>query len=448
MKKLILVSIILLGLYSCKSAKNVVSKEDISEFKALAQPDLITIKDGKFYKGESPYYYVGTNYWYGPLLASQGEEGKLRLNKELDFMLAHGIDNLRVLIGADGGKNDYTVKPALQYKLGKYDDKLLEGLDYFMAALRKRNMYAVLYFTNNWEWSGGMSQYLEWNGYGKVPIPNLQKYTWKQYFDYFPQFHSCKPCMEQLEDHVRFIMGRTNRYTNKKYTTDNTVMSWQVGNEPRIANEAHEKPFTEWLNRVVDLIEELDPVHLISTGAEGEVAFLDDIDSYKRIHKNSNIDYLTAHVWVKNWSLYKEGEPGKGIEDAKIKAKAYVQKHINVAKEKGVPLVFSEFGLPRQGESLSVNSSVKNRDNYYQMIFSMLEDNYENGGALNGLNFWGFSGFAQPKNRNSEGKWEKGDDLTSDPPQEPQGLNSVFASDTSTMNLIKSTNKKLGNLNE
>ncbi|MEJ7664666.1 MAG: hypothetical protein WKG07_36705 [Hymenobacter sp.] len=32
-----------------------------------------------------PYRFIGVNYWYGGLLATQGEAGKARLKKELDF---------------------------------------------------------------------------------------------------------------------------------------------------------------------------------------------------------------------------------------------------------------------------------------------------------------------------------------------------------------------------
>ena len=58
-----------------------------------------------------------------------------------------------------------------------------------------------------------------------------------------------------------------------------------------------------------------------------------------------------------------------------------------------------------------------------------------------GLNFWGFAGYA--KTNPDNGKWMHGDDFTADPPQEPQGLNSVFASDISTLKMIKKANKQL-----
>ncbi|AOW22114.1 beta-mannanase [Urechidicola croceus] len=413
---------------------------------SVKEPELITVKDGQFFKGDKPYYYVGTNYWYGSLLGSKSVGDRDRLIKELDLLKSNGIDNLRILVGADGGGNDYTVRPALQYEQGKYDESLLEGLDFLMAEMRKREMYAVLYMNNNWEWSGGISQYLEWNGYGKVPIPNLPQYTWPQYMTYAEQFHSCEPCVEAFENHVKFIMGRTNSINGIKYTEDNTVMSWQVANEPRVLSEKHEPIFTKWLNETVDLMESLDSTHLISTGGEGAAGFLWSEAIYERTHQNKNIDYLTMHMWPFNWGWYSpEGEKGKTLNDAILKAKEYINSHVSLAEKSKRPIVMSEFGLPREGESLSPDSSTKNRDEFYSSVFSLLIDSHANKGALGGYNFWGFGGYGKSANH-PNGKWEPGDEFTADPPQEPQGFNTVFASDISTLEMIKGYNEKVGNL--
>ena len=222
-----------------------------------------------------------------------------------------GIDNLRILVGAEGGTEDFQVKPALQPKQGEYNEDLLDGLDFLLAEMQKRGMYAVLYLNNNWIWSGGMSAYLNWNGYGEVANPFLEKYSWEDYFKYTQQFHTCKPCREAFKNHIKFILGRTNRYTGEKYVDDTTIMSWQVANEPRIFTEEDREPFKDWLDEVVDLLDELDPNTLISTGAEGKASYLQEIDTYEMLHANPKIDYLTMHMWPKNWQWYStEDEKG------------------------------------------------------------------------------------------------------------------------------------------
>mgnify|MGYP001762653440 FL=1 len=110
-------------------------------------PERITVKGTEFYKGNTPYHYIGANYWYGSLLASKSVGDRARLSRELDELKANGMDNLRILVGAEGGTQDFTVKPALQPKQGVYNDDLLDGLDYLLNELRKRNMYAVLYLS-------------------------------------------------------------------------------------------------------------------------------------------------------------------------------------------------------------------------------------------------------------------------------------------------------------
>jgi mannan endo-1,4-beta-mannosidase len=407
---------------------------------ACQAQERITVKGTEFYKGDKPYAYIGTNYWYGSLLASKKIGDRKRLLRELDLMQKNGIDNLRILVGADGGKYDFTVRPALQYEQGKYDEDLLDGLDFVVAEMGKRGMYAVLYLTNNWEWSGGMSQYLEWNGYGNVPVPAIPPNTWPQYMAYTEKFHSCEPCMEALENHVKFIMGRTNSYSKKKYTEDNTIMAWQVGNEPRLFTVENEAKFTTWLNKLVNLMDSLDKNHLVSTGSEGLNSSNDDIEIFKRTHLNPNIDYLTMHIWPKNWNWIKADDALKTLPIALENAGVYIDKHIKVADDLKRPIIIEEFGLPREKESLLNGTSVVNRDAFYDYIFGRVAESVANKGSLQGANFWGFGGEGKPVT--ADGHWNPGDPLTTDPPQEPQGLNSVFSSDKSTLEIVKKYNLK------
>lgn len=426
LKKLLCTAIVPLAL-SCSAQKQV-------------QPQ-ITVKGTEFYKGDKPYHYIGTNYWYGALLAAKDGGNRERLAEELDQLKANGIDNLRILVGAEGGTQDFTVTPALQSKQGEYNQNLLDGLDYLLNEMGKRGMYAVLYLNNNWEWSGGMSQYLEWNGYGPLPNPNIKPNTWPQFMEYTKQFHKCEPCIKAFDDHIKYILGRTNPYSKKKYTEDTTIMAWQIANEPRVFTADNEAAFTKWLNGVVDLIDSLDKNHLICTGSEGKAGSADDAAIFERTHNNSKIDYLTMHIWPKNWGWYNHTKPKETLPPTIDKTLAYIDEHVAIAKRLGKPIVLEEFGLPREGESLSKQSSTADRDAFYKAIFERLEKSIKNKETFTALNFWGYGGTG--KNNPDNGKWKKGDDFTADPPQEPQGLNSVFSTDTSTLNLIKEYNKKI-----
>jgi mannan endo-1,4-beta-mannosidase len=63
----------------------------------------------------------------------------------------------------------------------------------------------------------------------------------------------------------------------------------------------------------------------------------------------------------------------------------------------------------------------------------------ENSGMIAGCNFWGWGGYAVPTHE----KWQCWDDYTCDPAQEQQGLNSVFASDTTTLAIISKMTKNI-----
>ena len=198
-----------------------------------ANNTFVKVYQGHFLRDGKPYYYVGTNFWYGAILGSTGQGGnRKRLCAELDKMKSMGIDNLRILVGADGERGIKTkVEPTLQIKPGVYNDTILEGLDYLLQQMGKRNMLAVLYLNNSWEWSGGYGFYLQYAGEGKAPRPDEAGYP--AYMNFVRKYATSEKAHQLFYKYVNFILNRTNRYTHRKYVDDPAIMSWQIGNEPR-----------------------------------------------------------------------------------------------------------------------------------------------------------------------------------------------------------------------
>ena len=254
----------------------------------------VTVENGHFLKDGKPYYYVGTNFWYGAILGSEGQGGdRKRLVKELDYMKKIGIDNLRILVGSDGERGVTTkVEPTLQVKPGVYNDTILAGLDYLLMEMGKRNMVAVLYLNNSWEWSGGYGFYLEHAGAGKQPRPNEDGYP--AFMKAMSKYATNQKAHELFYSYVRFILGRTNRYTGLKYSDDPAIMSWQIGNEPRAFDKAVLPDFEKWLAEASALIRSLDSNHLISIGSEGAWGCEEDWGCYERICSDKNIDYQST----------------------------------------------------------------------------------------------------------------------------------------------------------
>ena len=400
---------------------------------AVKAQSFVTVKNGRLYRDGKPYTFIGANYWYGAILGSKGKGGdRKRLNRELDEMKRLGITNLRILVGSDGEEGiKWKVSPVLQPSPSVYNDAILDGLDYLMMQLQRRGMVAVLYLNNSWEWSGGYGFYLEHAGAGKALQPNEVGYS--AYIKYASQFSTNKVAQQLFFNHLCFILKRTNRYTKKRYADDPAIMSWQIGNEPRAFDKAVLPQFEAWLAKAAALMKSIDKRHLVSVGSEGAFGCEGDYDSWQRICADPNVDYCNIHIWPYNWSWAKKDSLSQNLQRAKDNTKEYIDRHLAICAKINKPLVMEEFGYPRDGFAFSKQSPTTARDAYYGYVFSLLAADAAKGGYFAGCNFWGWGGQAQPKHE----QWEPGDDYTGDPAQEAQGLNSVFSSDTSTVNVIK-----------
>ena len=401
----------------------------------------VRVEEGKFIRNGRSYSYIGTNFWYGPILASEGEGGNYdRLVRELDTLKSLGVENLRVLVGGDGPDGVFShIEPTLQKAPGVYNDTILTGLDRFLVELGKRDMQAVLYLNNSWEWSGGYGQYLEWAGAGKALIPVLDGYG--PFMQQMAQFSVNKKAQELYFNHLKNLVGRTNGITGRPYSEDPAIFAWQIGNEPRCfsSDPAVQDGFIGWLTEAARLIKEIDPNHLVSVGSEGLWGCENSPELLERVTAIPGVDYMTIHIWPYNWSWARAESLAEDLPGAFEKTDEYVRLHVELAGKYGQPVVVEEFGFPRDGFSPERTATTECRDAYYRHLFSKV------GKELAGVNFWGWSGFARP----AHVQWMRGDDYSGDPAQEAQGLNGVYVDDT-TVEIIKQsiTNINLTSTNQ
>lgn len=405
--------------------------------KGVSPRDFVRVEDSRLYLGGKPYYYIGTNVWYAAILGSQGEGGnRERLETELKNLAAIGVKNLRILVGADGEKHPAKVYPTLQTAPGVYNEEILDGLDYLMMLMDRYDMKAVLYLNNSWLWSGGYCQYLEWAGC--EPLPQERVSDWESYKKYASQFVTSDAAKTLFKQHVRFILSRTNSYTGRKYTEDPAIMAWQIGNEPRAFSQESKPALAQWLAEIAEFIKSIDSNHLLSVGSEGEVGCEGDIELWREIHTDRNIDYLTMHVWPKNWKWLDVDDFAASYDSVIGKTDDYLRRHVQIAEELRKPLVIEEFGLPRDNNAIDRASTTLFRDKYYTHIFSKVAGASAAGSCLSGCNFWTWGGVITP----AHADWQFGDDYVGDPVGEAQGLNSVFSTD-STIEIIKQYQRQL-----
>ena len=393
----------------------------------------VTTRGGAFYADGVEYTFVGANYWYGSLIGLEKDRkrGIERLRRELDFLKRNGVTNLRLLGGAEGSGpiNDVIrVGPPLQPRQGEFDEKVLDGLDLILHEMGKRRMKAVIYLSNNWEWSGGFQQYLIWN---KVVSESLltRKPDWDELRDVVAKFYSCAACKAGYRKQAELIIKRRNGISGKNYVDDPTIMAWEIANEPRPMRPFANDDYKQWLSQTSAMIKSLDKRHLVTIGHEGWIG-TQDPKLFEAVHADSNVDYLTIHIWPKNWGWFAAEKMADEYPAVAAETEEYIADNAAAAARLSKPLVIEEFGLPRDGQSFDPASKTTVRDTYYGLILAKVGS-----GVVKGANFWAFGGMARPKA--GQTFWRAGDEYMGDPPMEEQGLNTVFDSDRTTWQVIR-----------
>ena len=123
------------------------------------------------------------------------------------------------------------------------------------------------------------------------------------------------------------------------------------------------------------------------------------------------------------------------MEKTKEKTAQYFAEHLDLAQKLNKPIVMEEFGFVRDGEKYAPGTPTTARDEYYKFVFQLLKDAIQESKPLGGINFWGWGGEGRAQQKDA--MWKPGDiTYTADPYSEAQGLNSIFDTDKSTLQII------------
>jgi len=209
----------------------------------------------------------------------------------------------------------------------------LERLDYVLKAARDANIKLIVPLTNNWNDFGGIAQYVRWRG--------------AQYHD---DFYTDPVIRGWYKDWISHVLNRTNTLTGVKYKDDPTVMTWELGNEPRCKGSGlyptspncTTQVLTAWADEMTRHIKSVDRKHLASVGDEG--FFCDDrtssdwtincgegVDSVA-LAKLPAVDVMSYHLYPHHWG--KDAPWGT----------AWIERHNREARRAGKPAMLGEFG--------------------------------------------------------------------------------------------------------
>jgi mannan endo-1,4-beta-mannosidase len=390
----------------------------------------------------APYRYAGANIWYGAYLGAAAPLGNRdRLKRELDALKGVGVSNLRVLGSGELSPLKNSLNTAFRDRAPPYNETLLAGLDVLLAEMGAREMRAVLYLTNFWEWSGGMVTYLYWTNGGDYINMNDPAHPWPQFPDFSAHFYASGAAAALYQDYVRAVVTRVNTITGKAYRDDPAIMAWQLANEPRPGGSedfgrANLPDFYKWIGESARFIKSLDPDHLVSTGNEGLKGCIELESCVLDAHRPPEIDYVTAHIWPQNWGWVDPRDIAGTFDRAADETQLYMRQHVNYAEQLGKPLVIEEFGFPRDNASYAPGSPTTFKDRFYNLIYAAVLDSARAGGPATGSNFWAWGGAGRAEHPDLH--WRTGDSsYVGDPPHEPQGWYSVFDNDASTIAAIR-----------
>jgi mannan endo-1,4-beta-mannosidase len=420
----------------------------ISGRKTGGAGEFVAVRDGRFELRGRPYFYVGANLWFGCYVCDTAlPGGRRRFVRELDQLHQLGVNNLRLLAGSETSPLVGAIPRGITREPQQWDEALLRGLDFSLAEMARRDMRGVLFLSNYWQWSGSFAQYVRWVTGEAIPDPDrpvMARGDWHAFMQFSARFYQTPRAVALYRDYVTRLIHRRNTVNGRIYRDDPTIMTWELANEPRPCADdgsaTRDVPvFCDWVDATARLIHEQAPNQLVCTGSEGVWGSLQKPEVFIATHQTPAIDYVTVHMWLKNWGWLKTPELSPDFEVAAARARDHVEMHTRIATDiLKKPLVLEEFGLPRDHEHYSPDAPVTARDEYFRRMFDQVAQSCRAGRALQAANFWAWGG--EGRADAAAGTAAK---FLGDPPCEPQGLNSVFNIDATTHAVIQAANEQL-----
>lgn len=338
-----------------------------------AQQGFVTRSGSKLLLNGKTFRFAGSNNYY---LVYQSQA---MADDVLEKAAANGYQVMRLWgsidIGNQDGSNSINGKANgiyFQYfdpATGQpaYNDGAdgLQRLDYVLAKAQSLGLKVVIPFVNNWNNFGGMDQYVRWKG--------------GQYHD---EFYTDPTIRAWYQGWISHLLNRTNSITGVQYKNDPTIMTWELGNEPRCksagvypqSDACTTQTITDWADEMSTYIKTIDQNHLVSVGDEG---FYCDPNAANWIDRCGegvdtlaltalpNIDVMSLHLYPEGWGQTTEW------------ATEFLVKHVKDARKLKKPVMLGEFGLTNKAT----------RNPIYQ---TWTDEFYKAGG--NGALFWMLAG--------------------------------------------------------
>ncbi|KAL4450094.1 hypothetical protein ABPG77_010763 [Micractinium sp. CCAP 211/92] len=324
---------------------------------------IIRVSNGRFVDDAcTEYRFAGWNGWN---LLRHAVQDPGYVTQKFQQAQASSLNVVRFFLM--GGDDDGA--PLLLNSPDQLTEQVARGLDFLLAEAAKYGIKATIAFLNLWK-PAGVPQFEQWCGTAGTTVKS---------------FYSA-------------VVNRKNTLTGVLYRDDPTIFSWNLMNEPR-CKYCGPEAVDGWYGELSAHLKSIDPNHLVTTGEEG---FFEEADpaavanptdgniwgsrsgqSFRANHQKAGIDYAVIHLWPDNWR-----NPPYDV----AWGQQWIDAHVQVASQLGLPLVLEEFGKNAAEQSIG---SI--RDPWFEMVNNAVDSSLASGGPLRGSLFWQWDGDSGPR---------------------------------------------------
>jgi mannan endo-1,4-beta-mannosidase len=277
----------------------------------------VTARGPNFIVDRKPWRFGGTNNYY------LHYKSHYMIDSVLNDAFAMGLRVVRCWSFVDGdgaGAGGLTMHP----EPFVFDEDAFELFDYAVFKAGQLGLRLVVALENNWPDFGGIPQYATWFG--------------AEHDDFFRR----RDMRAAYKAWVRFVVGRTNRYTGVRHDREPVIMTWELANEPRCQSDKTGDTLVRWADEMSRFLKRLVPRQLVAVGDEGFYGRANDPDypysafegvAWPRLTALPAVDYGTFHMYPQGWG---ETDFHWGTD--------WINNHVRDGHAIGKPAVLEEFG--------------------------------------------------------------------------------------------------------
>lgn len=273
----------------------------------------------------------------------------------------------------------------------------IEKLDYAVSVAGRLGLRLILVLENFWAINGfaypedaRQYDYFDWSD-ALSPEYNAQGYP------LVSPFFTNTWARQHYKQYVQDFIAHENIHTGRQYKDEETIMMWELMNEPRADNN-NGAQIAAWANEMAQYVKSIDQNHLVATGDEGFYSAASGHGVYWEyggksdthggtgqgtdfIQMNSSpyIDAAGIHAWPDHWYTAPYGFDGNHWG-------AFMESWINVHADDaynilGKPIYLGEFGTLE-------SNGITARDITFQKAFDVSIDAGLSGSLYWHIAFW------------------------------------------------------------